>query len=428
VITLRKEVRKLLIKFLGGVREVGRSAIYLADEEKRFLLDAGVMISGREVKYPIHVPPREVDEIIITHAHLDHIGAAPIFFISSGRESFLTKLTAPLAKLILLDFIRVSKGILPFEVLEVERFVEKSEKLDYYQEVLRNGFKLTFLPAGHTPGGAQVLLEFRGRRILYTGDINTIETTLLKGAFTKYPPIDIAIVESTYANKNHPLRERVEKEFVEKLKEVVERRGVVLVPAFGIGRSQEVITILAKHAFPYQIYYDGMARAVTQILFEFPEWLSNPNLLEKAAKEVIWINTQRQREEALMEPGVIVTPAGMLQGGAVNFYLKKMGNSSKNLVSFVSYQVEGTPGRILLERRIIAVDGKLVRVKSEIKHFELSSHSGKDQLEELVKRINADTTFIVHGEPDNCKRLTEYTRNNLGLKAFAPKIGESYTI
>ncbi|MEM2611448.1 MAG: MBL fold metallo-hydrolase [Thermoproteota archaeon] len=425
---MERGLEKMLIKFLGGVREVGRSAIYLADEDRRFLLDAGVMLSGGGVKYPMHVPPREVDEIIITHAHLDHVGAAPIFFIGSGRRSFLTKLTAPLARLILLDFIKVSKGMLPFEVLEVDRFIEKSEKLEYDQEVSRNGFKLTFLRAGHTPGGGQVLLEFKGKRILYTGDINTVETTLLKGAFTDYPPIDVAIVESTYANKNHPIREEVEIKFVKKLKEVVERKGTVLVPAFGIGRSQEVITILKKYSFPYDVYYDGMAKAVTQILFDFPNWLSNPALLEKAAEEVIWINTQGQREDALKNPGVIVTPAGMLQGGPVNFYLKKVGDSKRNLIAFVSYQVEGTPGRILLEKGIITVDGKFVKAKSEIKHFELSSHSDKDQLRELIRKINANKTFIVHGESENCEALAEYAREELGLEAFAPKIGEIYTI
>lgn len=418
----------MLIKFLGGVREVGRSAIYLAGRERRFLLDAGVMLSGRKVKYPMHIPPKEVDEIVVTHAHLDHVGAAPIFFIGGGRESFLTGLTAPLAKLILLDFIKVSKGMLPFEVLEVDRFVEKSKKLDYQQEFSRDGFKLTFLSAGHTPGGGQAILEVEGRRILYTGDINTLETTLLKGADVDYPPIDIAIVESTYANKDHPLREDVEKKFVNKLKEVVERNGTALVPAFGLGRSQEVITILAKHSFPYDIYYDGMARTVTEILFKFQEWLSEPELLEKAAGQVTWINIQRQREQALKRPGVIVTPAGMLQGGPVNFYLKEVGKSDKNLIALVSYQVEGTPGRLLLEKKLITLDGKLVKVKSEIKHFELSSHSGKNQLEELLKKINAGKTFIVHGEPDNCEKLAEYARNSLGLDAIAPKLGDSYTI
>jgi len=418
----------MLIKFLGGVREVGRSAIYLAGREKRLLLDAGVMLSGRHVKYPMHIPPREVDGIIVTHAHLDHVGAAPIFFISGGRESFLTSLTAPLAKLILLDFIRVSKETVPFEVLEVDRFVSNSRKLGYQEEYSRDGFKLVFLPAGHTPGGGQALLELDEKKILYTGDINTIETTLLKGAYTNYPQIDIAIVESTYANKNHPLREEVEEEFVEKLKETVERAGIALVPAFGLGRSQEVITILAKHDFPYNVYYDGMARTVTEILFNFPEWLSDPDLLEKAAGQVTWINTQRQREEALKRPGVIVTPAGMLQGGPVNFYLKEVGKSGRNLIAFVSYQVEGTPGRILLEKKTVTVNGKLVKVKAEIKHFELSSHSGKNQLEELVGKINAEKTFIVHGDSDNCEKLAEYARNSLGLDAAAPKLGESYTI
>lgn len=418
----------MLIKFLGGVREVGRSAVYLAGGEKRLLLDAGVMLAGRKVKYPMHIPPKEVDGIIITHAHLDHVGAAPIFFISGDREAFLTSLTVPLAKLILLDFLRVSKEIVPFEVLEVDKFISKSRKLDYQQEYSRDGFKLAFLSAGHTPGGGQALLELDGRKILYTGDINTVETTLLKGAYTDYPGIDVAIVESTYANKNHPPREEVEEKFVRKLKETVERAGIALVPAFGLGRSQEVITILAKHGFPHDIYYDGMARTVTEILLDFPEWLSEPSLLEKAARQVIWINTQRQREEALKKPSVIVTPAGMLQGGPVNFYLKEVGKTDRNLIAFVSYQAEGTPGRLLLEKKLSTVDGKLAKVKAEIKQFELSSHSGKDQLEELLNRINAEKTFIVHGDADNCEKLAEYARKRLGLDATAPKLGESYIV
>ncbi|MEM2929408.1 MAG: MBL fold metallo-hydrolase [Thermoproteota archaeon] len=418
----------MLIKFLGGVREVGRSAIYLAGGEKRFLLDAGVMLTGRKVKYPMHIPPREVDGIIVTHAHLDHVGAAPIFFISGERDAFLTSLTAPLAKLILLDFLKVSKELVPFEVLEVDRFISKSRKLDYQQEYSRDGFKLTFLSAGHTPGGGQALLELDGRKILYTGDINTIETTLLKGAYTNYPKIDIAIVESTYANKNHPPREEVEEKFVRRLKETVEQAGIALVPAFGLGRSQEVITILAKHGFPYDVYYDGMARTVTEVLFDFPEWLAEPGLLERAARQVIWVNTQRQREGALKKPGVIVTPAGMLQGGPVNFYLKEVGKSDRNLIAFVSYQVEGTPGRLVLEKKIVTVEGKLAKVKAEVKQFELSSHSGKDQLKELLSRINAEKTFIVHGDEDNCEKLAEYARNSLGLDATAPRLGESYTV
>lgn len=418
----------MLIKFLGGVREVGRSAIYLAGKDKRFLLDAGVMLAGRNVRYPMHIPPREVDGLIITHAHLDHVGAAPIFFISGRRESFLTSLTAPLAKLILYDFIRVSANAVPFEALEVDRFVEKSRKLGYQEEFSRDGFKLTFLPAGHTPGGGQVLLELDGKRILYTGDINTVETTLLNGAYTNYPPVDVAIIESTYADKNHPPRKEVEEEFVRKLKETVERAGIALVPAFGLGRSQEAITILAKHDFPYDIYYDGMARTVTEILLNYPEWLSDPCLLERAAERAIWISTQKQRKEVLKRPGVIITPAGMLQGGPANFYLKEVGKSDRNLIAFVSYQIEGTPGRILLEKGVVTLNGRPFKTKAEIKHFELSSHSGKNQLEELVNKINAEKIFTVHGDSDNCKRLAEYARNSLELDAIAPKLGESYTI
>ncbi|MGC8832209.1 MAG: MBL fold metallo-hydrolase RNA specificity domain-containing protein, partial [Thermoproteota archaeon] len=150
--------------------------------------------------------------------------------------------------------------------------------------------------------------------------------------------------------------------------------------------------------------------------------------LEKAGRQVTWITTQKQREEALKRPGVIVTPAGMLQGGPVNFYLKEVGKSGRNLIAFVSYQVEGTPGRLLLEKKIVTVDGKLSKVKAEVKHFELSSHSGKNQLEKLVGRIKAEKTFMVHGDSDNCEKLAEYARNRLGLDAVAPELGETYTV
>jgi putative mRNA 3-end processing factor len=174
-----------------------------------------------------------------------------------------------LAQLLISDFIHLSGYYLPFEYLELRTMMRNTVPLTYREKRPIGDIQLQLLDAGHLPGSAQALIEADGKRLVYTGDYNTIDTRLLRAADQDYGPIDTFIVESTYANEDHPERGALEKEFVEKILEVVEDGGTVLVPAFSVGRSQEIACVLAAYHFEFPITIDGMTRETNRILMNY---------------------------------------------------------------------------------------------------------------------------------------------------------------
>src|SRR4030043_137679 len=248
----------LQVKFLGGAREVGRIGIAVKSEKNQVLLDYGVMLD-REPGFPMHVPPKEVDALILTHSHLDHSGALPIFYIDQKRPLYTNKLNLELTQLLIQDFIHLSSYYLPFEYLELKTMMRSNKHLDYGVKEKVGDMQIQLLHAGHTPGSAHALIETGGKRLLYTGDFNTDDSKLLTGATMDYGDLDGVIIESTYAKEDHTERLKLEKRFVESVTEVVENGGSVLVPAFGVGRAQEITCVLAAHHFEYPIILDGMA-------------------------------------------------------------------------------------------------------------------------------------------------------------------------
>ena len=221
------------IRFLGGAREVGRIGISVKSKKTQVLLDYGVMI-GREPGFPMHVPPKEVDALILSHSHLDHSGALPIFYIQGKMPLYTNKLNLDLTQLLIKDFIHLSGYYLPFEYLELKTMMQSNKHLDFGVKEKVGDMRLQLLNAGHTPGSASVLLEVKGKRLLYTGDFNTTDSQLLSGAAMDYGDLDVVITESTYANADHTDRLELEKRFVDSVTEVVEMGGTVLVPALGL--------------------------------------------------------------------------------------------------------------------------------------------------------------------------------------------------
>jgi putative mRNA 3-end processing factor len=414
----------LQIRFLGGTHEVGRIAVAVKTEKTQVLLDCGVMLN-HEPGFPMHIPPKDVDALILTHSHLDHSGALPIFYIHGKKPLYTNKLNLELTQILISDFIHLSSYYLPYEYLELGSMMRSNKHVDFGVEEEIGDMKFQLINSGHTPGSAQILVEADGKRILYTSDFNIVDTRLLEGATMDYGDLDVVIIESTYADEDHTERLELEKHFVDEVTDVVERGGTVLVPAFGVGRSQEIACVLAAHHLEYPVIIDGMAREASRIIMNHKEFLRDPKLFMDAMHFVDWVEGWRDRRKATKAPGVIISPAGMLKGGPAVFYTSKIGKRTHNAVFLVSYQIPGTPGKELLEKGVCLIDGKMRKVKARVQHFDFSSHCGASQLKEALKKLGGKPkVYVVHGAEGNCELLARWARNELGLEATAPKVGD----
>ena len=412
------------IRCLGACQEVGRSAFAVSMGSKYLLLDYGVMIN-HHVGFPMHIPPKEVEAIVLTQAQRDHIGATPIFYIQGGVPLYGVQPTFTLARLIIKDFLKLSGYYVPFEYLDLETMLKHTRELHYRQSVDIGNGNLTLVNAGHIPGSGQALVQSEGKRLLYTGDFNRQPTRLVDGADPEYKNLDAIIIEGTYAIEDHPIRDGLEKEFVEKVTEVVEGGGVVLVPAFGVGRSQELLSVLSAYHFEHPVFVDGMALDAMDLLLKHPKALRDAEVFDRASKMAHWVDGWEDRRRAAKTPGVIISPAGMLKGGASVFYMENVASRKENAVFMVSFQVPGSPGRILLERRKFVIHGKARPVDARIERFDFSSHGGKRDLEQTLSELDKKTkVFNVHGAEGNCKKLADWASKELGLNATAPKTGD----
>ena len=416
------------IGFLGGAREVGRIGISVKSAKSKVVLDYGVMLD-REPGFPMHVPPKDLDGVILTHSHLDHSGAIPIFYINDKKPLYTNKLNLELTQVLIEDFIHLSGYYLPFEYLELNSMMHNSHHLDFGVEDTIGDMKVKLFDAGHTPGSAQVLLEADGKKILFTGDYNMEDSRLLTGASMDYGDLDAVITESTYATEDHTLRPDLESSFVEAATEVVERGGTVLIPAFGVGRAQEIACVLAANHFEYPVVLDGMAREASRIIMNYKEFLRDPRLFVNAMHSLDWVDGWRDRRRAAKDPGVVISPAGMLKGGPSQFYVSKIAKKPTNAIFLVSYQIPGTPGKQLMDKGVTTIDGKVQKVKAQFRHFDFSSHCGATQLKEGLRRLGGKPKVCaVHGAEGNCEFFANWAKTELGLEAVAPRTGETYQI
>ena len=416
------------VKVLGAAQEVGRSAFQVNCDGANFLLDYGILL-GKESQYPMHVKPKDIDAVVITHAHLDHSGYVPSLFVNGKSDVYATPPTFDLSRLLIEDMLRLQKNFFPFEMPEVVNMIKHSKEIGYKEKIKKGNASFELRESGHVVGGGAIIVESENKRLYYTGDINPKGSRMLRNADFDFDEIDLLIMESTYSQTEQMPRNESEERFLEFAYEVLDRKGTLFVPAFSVERSQEIACVLKNAKFKHKVIMDGMAVKVNEIMLRYPEYLRDPKVFADSIHQAMWIKGERERKDALKEPCVVISPAGMLVGGSAVYYLQQLALDKKNGIAMVSYQGDGTPGRKLLETGKVNVRGRDVKTEADVKQFEFSGHADRKDLFEVVKKIKGNPKILtVHGDKDSCTKFAEEIHERFGFDAHAPKAGEEINV
>ncbi len=408
----------MILKFLGAAQEVGRSAILLK-LDKTFLFDYGVKLD-KKIQIPSEEP--NIDALLLSHAHLDHSGLIPKLYKKQSFPTFGTLPTFKLSELLLKDSINIAKkehNKLYFNKIDLTNFEMNEVTKNYGNEFNFGESKITFNNAGHVCGSSIISIKNNNNRIVYTGDFKLKKQELHNGA--EIVKSDILITESTYATKNHPNRKELVKKFIEKIKEVINNGGNALIPAFAVGRAQEILVILHKNGLTPITYVSGMIIKSSAIILNNKKFIENTELLEEAYKEVTFVKGIAEQKQVLRQPSIILTTAGMLNGGPVLNYITKLNKNSH--IFLTGYQVEGTSGRMLIDSGFIMNNGEKIKINTPFTFYDFSAHADREDLLEYIDKSSPDTIICVHGDKDNAIVFANEL-NEKGFKAYAPKPNE----
>ncbi len=417
----------MTVTFYGAAGEVGRSCIMVESGRTRLILDAGIKL-GETEEHPVIDDSmlKNIDAVILSHAHMDHSSYLPHFF-SNGYNGpvYATKPTFELIDIMMKDYLQISN---PKHVTKegMERLPKHYRPEEYFTEFRIRDIKVRLLPAGHILGSAMVELDDGKSRLIYTGDVNLRSTKLLDPAYTKNLRDDTLITESTYGGKDDvfPPEGEVMGKMAASIKETVNSGGKVIIPCLAVGRAQEILFTLDDYVrsgvIPkVPIYVDGMIGRVLRIYRRNARYckesikqrVKTNNNDPFTSKNFAIVGSKQERNRILKSDGacIVVTTSGMLKGGPVIRYMEKFAGDSNNKVILVSYQAEDTPGRQLLNgaREIEFGDEKLkIKINMKVEYFHLSAHADRPQLLSLIGRVHGlKTVFVEHGEENKSKEL-----------------------
>ena len=419
------------VKVLGAANEVGRSGFLIDCNGTKLLLDYGVMFGrrGSPPQYPLHVKPKDLDVIIITHAHLDHSGNVPSLFVSGNTDVYATPPTFDLSKLLINDMLKIEKNAHAFDLPELNNMMKNAKEIGFKEKVTKGNATFEFRESGHVIGGSTVLVESEKKRLFYTGDVKTNGSRMLREMDLDIGEIDLLITESTYAKTEQKPRKESETELIEFANQVMDRKGILFIPSFSVERSQEIACILRSANFKHKIIMDGMALKVNEIMFKHPEYLRDPKVFSEAIKSATAVREHSERKRAMGEPCVVISPAGMLVGGNAVYYLQQLSFDSKNGIALVSYQGEGTPGKKLLDTGMVSTRGKDLKVQAEVRQFQFSGHADRKELFDMIKKIKGNPKVCtVHGDAESCEMFAKEIHEQFGLETFSPAVNDEITV
>lgn len=449
-ITQQKKQKKNSLKLtgFGATGFVGRSALMLHDNDRKVLLDCGLELRPKQTPLePAGVldHARDLDAIILSHAHIDHSGFIPRLYQEGYRgPTYLTPPTRDITLRLWEDTFKINPDV-HWEYDWMEYAYDHTVAKPYKKKFkVTDGVTAEFYNAGHVLGAASVLVEWDGARILYSGDINDRRTPFFNGFELPEEDVDVVIMESTNGVRKVPDRGQINVDLKKAIDRTLAKKGKFILPTFAVGRSQEMLFVLADMMDrDIPVYMDGMINDMNEItnryltpqyvdshaLDMFAEFGGSPlkadnfNPISRTTVD----SPYHARREIMQsdEPSIIVTTSGMLEGGPVHSYLEFGAGDPNNTMAITGYQVEGTLGRTILEgaRKIRVNDyrwdgGTVVNMKLRVMRFPYSGHASLDGLKMFATRNNAKQVILVHGEESSQNALIQKIANGIVPEAL----------
>jgi KH/beta-lactamase-domain protein len=453
------------ITTLGCCREVGRASFILSTPETRILVDCGDK-PGAEDEVPyLQVPEalgsgaNSLDAVVLTHAHLDHSAFIPLLF-KYGYDGpiYTTEPTRDLMGLLTLDYLDVAAKegrAPPYESEMVREAIKHTVPLEYGDVTdIAPDIKLTLHNAGHILGSSIAHFHVGDGlyNVAFSGDIHYDDTRLFNGAVNEFPRVETLVLESTYGGRNDYQTDQEDSE--RKLKHVIrntlEGDGNVLIPAFAVGRSQEIMLVLEEAMrsgdIPeVPIHLDGMIWEATAIHTTYPEYLrddlrerifhddQNPFLAEQFNH--IDGGEEERQDVADGDPSIILSTSGMMEGGPILSWIEHMASDDDSTLVFVGYQAQGTLGRRIRKGRteIPLTDRggrtNTLNLEMDVESVDgFSGHADRQGLENFVRTMNPrpEKILCVHGDESSTQDLSSALYHEFNMRTFAPKNLETF--
>ena len=438
---------------LGAAGSVTGSKHLLSFDNTRLLIDCGLFQGFknlRELNWKrLPVEPKEIDAVILTHAHLDHCGYLPRLVLDGYRNRiYATAATHALARLILLDsawlqekdaeyanrkgFSKHSPALPLYRVVDAERALERFSKVPLHQEMpLPGGAQLFMRRAGHIIGATTVQIDFGGQRTVFSGDLGRYNDPLMHDP----EPVleaDTIVIESTYGDRQHAKDDPMDV-LGRIIERTVQRGGTVVIPAFAVGRTQTLIYHLWQlrkrgRLQNVPVFLDSpMATSASELLHAYPgDHKLDPHEYDDACDAVTYVRDVEASIalSANRNPKIILSASGMATGGRVLHHIRAFGPDHRNTLLFSGYQAAGTRGRKLLNgARETKIHGSWIPVHAEVAELPmLSAHADSDELMRWLSgfRKKPRQVLIVHGEPEASEALRERITRELGWRARVP--------
>jgi uncharacterized protein len=448
--------KEVYIFCLGGVKQVGRSCFIVMTSESKIMLDCGINPGENNAidAYPridwFDFKLEDLDAIIISHAHIDHQGFLPTLF-KYGYDGpvYCTEPTLPLMNLLQLDSVKISQNngvYCSYEIRDINEIIKHCITLPYGKPTdISPDTTITLNNAGHIMGSATVHLNISGaHNILYSGDYKYAKTQLLDSAVSNYPRVETLITESTYGASSDlmPDQRLVYNSFTENINQTLTNGGKVLIPVPAVGRAQEIMLVLDKEMkegrlIEAPIYIEGMISEASAIHMSYAHYLGqevrrsvSQGINPFQSEYFTVVNGWGKRDEVLKDqnPAIIMATSGMLEGGPSVEYFKEIATKENNKMIFVSYQINGTLGRRVLdgntnEVSMMEKNGKVKVIPLKCKTQKIdgfSGHSDFNQILNFVSRIKPKRVLVNHGERTKSENTASTIYNKLGIRSSVP--------